>query len=165
MAPILSHREDSMTFRPKWLLLPLGLALAGMASAHWTVSGEALRQEVAEQIMQTAGLRTNAQGKASFAILPRPRIKIENVIISDDRGALVMRTDVLRGNLRLLPLLKGEMELSAVQIDQPEISYDYEGRPFTRLGAIARAAQNICRLGKPSSQFMRFILPAECANQ
>lgn len=131
-----------MTFKPKWLFLPLILALAGMASAHWTVSGEALRQELAEQVMQAAGLRANAQGKASFAILPRPRIKIENVIISDDRGALVIRTDVLRGNLRLWPLLKGQMELSAVQIDQPDISYDYEGRPFTRMGAIARAAQS-----------------------
>ena len=60
-----------MKFRPKWLLIPLGLAVAGMASAHWTLSGEALREEVADQVMQTAGLRANAQGKASFAVLPR----------------------------------------------------------------------------------------------
>ena len=105
-----------MKFRPKWLLLPLALAAAGMASAHWTLSGEALRQELAEQVMQTAGLRATAEGKASFAVLPRPRIKIENVIISDDKGALVIHTDVLRGHLRLWPLLQGRMELASVQL-------------------------------------------------
>ncbi len=132
-----------MKFRPKWLLVPFALALAGVASAHWTLSGEALREELADQVMQTAGLRANAQGRASFAVLPRPRIKIENVLISDDKGALVIHADVLRGNLRLWPLLSGRMELSSVQLDQPDVSYDYEERPFTRLGAIARAAQSM----------------------
>ncbi len=131
-----------MKFRPKWLLAPLALALAGLASAHWTLSGDALREELADQVMQTGGLRANAQGRASFAVLPRPRIKIENVLISDDKGALVIHADVLRGNLRLWPLLSGRMELSSVQLDQPDVSYDYEERPFTRLGAIARAAQS-----------------------
>ena len=131
-----------MKFHPKWLLLPLAVALTGVASAHWTLSGEALRQELADQVMQTAGLRANAQGKASFAVLPRPRIKIENVLISDDKGALVIHADVLRGNLRLWPLLSGRMELSSVQLDKPDVSYDYEERPFSRLGAIARAAQS-----------------------
>jgi len=130
-----------MRFRPKWLLLPLALAVAGMASAHWTLSGDALRQELSEQVMQTAGLRATAEGKASFAVLPRPRIKLENVIISDGKGALVIHTDVLRGHLRLWPLLQGRMELSSVQLVSPEISFDYEGRAFSRLGAIARAAE------------------------
>ena len=130
-----------MKFRLKWLALPLVLALAGMASAHWTLSGEALRQELADQVMRTAGLRASAQGKASFAILPRPRIKLENVIISDGKGALVIHSDVLRGHLRLWPLLQGRMELASVQLVSPEISFDYEGRAFSRLGAIARAAE------------------------
>lgn len=128
-------------FRWKWLALPLALALAGMASAHWTLSGEALRQELADQVMRTAGLRATAEGKASFAVLPRPRIKLENVIISDGKGALVIHTDILRGHLRLWPLLQGRMELASVQLVSPEISFDYEGRAFSRLGAIARAAE------------------------
>jgi AsmA protein len=130
-----------MRFRPKWLALPLALALAGMASAHWTLSGEALRQELADQVMRTAGLRATSEGKASFAVLPRPRIKLENVIISDGKGALVIHSDILRGHLRLWPLLQGRMELTSVQLISPEISFDYEGRAFSRLGAIARAAE------------------------
>jgi AsmA protein len=129
-----------MRVKLKWLALPLILALVGIASAHWTLSGEALRQELAEQVMRTAGLRATSEGKASFAVLPRPRIKLENVIISDGKGALVIHTDVLRGHLRLWPLLTGKMELSSVQLYSPEISLDYEERPFSRLGAIARAA-------------------------
>ncbi len=130
-----------MKFRLKWLSLPLVLAGLGMASVHWTLSGDALRHELADQVMRTAGLRATAEGKAAFAVLPRPRIKLENVIISDDKGALVIHTDVLRGNLRLLPLLAGRMELSSVQLVSPEISFDYEGQAYSRLGAIARAAE------------------------
>ena len=130
-----------MRFRLKWLALPLVLALAGVASAHWTLSGEALRQELADQVMRTAGLRATAEGKASFAVLPRPRIKLENVIISDGKGALVIHADILRGHLRLWPLLQGRMELTSVQLVSPEISFDYEGRAFSRLGAIARASE------------------------
>jgi len=129
-----------MRFKPKWLILPLVLAVGGIASAHWTLSGEALRQELAEQVLRTAGLRATSEGKASFAILPRPRIKLENVIISDGKGALVIHADMLRGHLRLWPLLKGKMELATVQLESPEISLDYEERPVSRWGAIARAA-------------------------
>jgi AsmA protein len=129
-----------MSSKLKWLVLPLAVAVLGGAAAPWTLSGDALRHELAEQVMQTAGLRASAEGKATFAILPRPRIKLENVIISDDNGALVIASDVLKGNLRILPLLAGRMELASVQLISPDIAYDHQGAPISRQGAIARAS-------------------------
>lgn len=129
-----------MTSKLKWLVLPLALAALGAAAAPWTLSGEALRRELADQVMQTAGLRASAEGKATFAILPRPRIKLENVIISDENGALVINSDVLKGNLRILPLLAGRMELASVQLISPDIAYDHHDAPISRQGAIARAS-------------------------
>lgn len=130
-----------MVSRLKWLVLPIGLAAIGAAAAPWTLSGEALRRELADQVLQTAGLRATAEGKATFAVLPRPRIKLENVIISDEKGALVVNADVLKGNLRLLPLIAGRMELSSVLLVSPEITYDHDGSsPLSRQGAIARAS-------------------------
>jgi AsmA protein len=129
-----------MTSKLKWLALPLAVAVLGAAAAPWTLSGDALRRELAEQVMQTAGLRATAEGKATFAVLPRPRIKLENVIISDENGALVINSGVLKGNLRLLPLLAGRMELASVQLISPEIAYDHHDAPISRRGAIARAS-------------------------
>ncbi len=129
-----------MTSKLKWLALPVAVAVLGAAAAPWTLSGDALRRELAEQVMQTAGLRATAEGKATFAVLPRPRIKLENVIISDENGALVINSGVLKGNLRLLPLLAGRMELASVQLISPEIAYDHHDAPISRRGAIARAS-------------------------
>lgn len=129
-----------MSSKVKWLVLPIAAAVLGAALAPWTLSGDALRRELAEQVMQTAGLRASAEGKATFAVLPRPRIKLENVIISDDNGALVINSDVLKGNLRILPLLAGRMELASVQLISPDIAYDHHDAPISRQGAIARAS-------------------------
>lgn len=129
-----------MISKVKWLLLPIAVAALGAAAAPWTLSGDALRRELAEQVMQTAGLRASAEGRATFAVLPRPRIKLENVIISDENGALVINSDVLKGNLRILPLLAGRMELASVQLISPEIAYDHHDAPISRQGAIARAS-------------------------
>ena len=79
-----------MSSKLKWLALPFAVAVLGAAAAPWTLSGDALRRELAEQVMHTTGLRASAEGKATFAVLPRPRIKLENVIISDENGARVM---------------------------------------------------------------------------
>jgi AsmA protein len=130
-----------MTSKLKWLVLPIAVAVLGAAAAPWTLSGDALRRELAEQVMQTAGLRATAEGRATFAVLPRPRIKLENVIISDENGALVINSGVLKGNLRILPLLAGRMELASVQLVSPNIAYDHHDTPISRKGAIARASE------------------------
>jgi AsmA protein len=129
-----------MKSRLTWLALPLALAAFAAAAAPWTLSGEALRRELAEQVLNSTGLRATAEGRATFAVLPRPRIKLENVIISDDHGSLVIHSDILRGNLRLLPLIAGKMELASVNLVLPEITYDHADLPLLRQGAIARAS-------------------------
>ena len=129
-----------MKSRLTWLALPLALAAFAAAAAPWTLSGEALRRELAEQVLNSTGLRATAEGRATFAVLPRPRIKLENVIISDDHGSLVIHSDILRGNLRLLPLIAGKMELASVNLVSPEITYDHADLPLLRQGAIARAS-------------------------
>ncbi len=129
-----------MKSRLTWLALPLALAAFAAGAAPWTVSGEALRRELAEQVLNSTGLRATAEGRATFAVLPRPRIKLENVIISDDHGSLVIHSDILRGNLRLLPLIAGKMELASVNLVSPEITYDHADLPLLRQGAIARAS-------------------------
>lgn len=132
-----------MKFSWKWLAVPVLLAALGAAAAPWTLSGEALRRELAAQVMQTTGLRAYAGGRATFAVLPRPRIKLENVTISDENGSLIIDTDILKGDLRLLPLIAGRMELASLLLISPTITYDLDGEALRKSGALARASETL----------------------
>lgn len=132
-----------MRFSWKLLALPVLVAAIGAAAAPWTFSGEALRHELAEQVLQTTGLRAYAGGRATFAVLPRPRIKLENVTISDENGALVVDTGILKGDLRILPLIAGRMELASLLLISPNITYDLDSEPLHKSGAIARASETL----------------------
>lgn len=135
--------KSRMKFTWKWIAIPLLLGAFGAAAAPWTFSGEALRRELADQMMQTTGLRAIATGRATFAILPRPRIKLEKVSISDENGSLAVVTDFLKGDLRILPLIAGRMELASLLLVSPTITYDIDGQPLKQSGAIARASDTL----------------------
>ncbi len=113
--------------------------VAGMAP--WTYSGSALRSELAQQVRETTGLSASASGRTTLALLPRPRIKVEDVTIRDREGKLVIKSATLRGNLRILPAFAGRMELSSLSLSDAEIDVDLDGKPLSGEGAIARAIE------------------------
>jgi hypothetical protein len=79
------------------------------------------------------------------ALLPRPRIKIEEVTIHDRDGKLLIKSGTVRGNLRLLPAFAGRMEVSSLSLTAPDIDIDLDGKPLSGEGAIARAIAIRCR--------------------
>ena len=130
-----------MNQKLKWLaasLVVLGI-LGGLAP--WTVSGAAMRNELALQIRETTGLVAEARGRTTLALLPRPRIKIEEVTIQDREGKLLIRSGTVRGNLRILPAIAGRMEVSSLSLSNPNIDIDLDGKPLSSQGAIARAIE------------------------
>ena len=130
-----------MNKKLKWLaasLLVMGL-LGG--AAPWTFSGAAMRNELALQIRETTGLLAEAKGRTTLALLPRPRIKIEEVTIQDQEGKLLIKSGTVRGNLRILPAFAGRMEVSSLSLTAANIDIDLDGKPLTSGGAIARAIE------------------------
>lgn len=130
-----------MNKKLKWLaasLLVMGL-LGG--AAPWTFSGAAMRNELALQIRETTGLLAEAKGRTTLALLPRPRIKIEEVTIQDREGKLLIKSGTVRGNLRILPAFAGRMEVSSLSLTDANIDIDLDGKPLTSEGAIARAIE------------------------
>ena len=111
------------------------------ALAPWTFSGPAMRQELARQVRETTGLIAEARGRTTLALLPRPRIKIEDVVIHDREGKLLIQAGVLRGDLRLLPAFAGRMEVSSLTLTGPQIEVDLDSKPLSSEGAIARASE------------------------
>ena len=130
-----------MTGRWKWLAAGLGVVVLGAALAPWTFSGAAMRQEIARQVRETIGLTMESQGRTTLAILPRPRIKVADVVVHDRDGSLRMEAGILRGDLRILPMLAGRLELSAVTLVAPQLDIDIEAKPLSSEGAIARASE------------------------
>ena len=130
--------KAAMNKKIKWVL-GLGIVAATVAAVvPWTLSSHALRRELAAQVRTAVGFTTDAKGRSTFALLPRPRIKLEDVTFSAPDGALLLRADVVKGELRILPLLTGRLELSSVSLISPDISVDVDKRLHIG-GTIARA--------------------------
>jgi AsmA protein len=130
-----------MNKKVKWLAVCAATLAVVAGLAPWTFSGSALRSELALQVRETTGLVAKANGRTTLALLPRPRIKIEEVTIHDRDGKLLIKSGTVRGNLRLLPAFAGRMEVSSLSLTAPDIDIDLDGKPLSGEGAIARAIE------------------------
>ena len=133
--------RQRMNRKLKWLIGSAGAVALVAGLAPWTFSGSAMRSEMAQQVRETTGLIAEASGRATLSLLPRPRIKIEDVMIRDREGKLLIKSTALRGNLRILAAFAGRMELSSLSLAQAEIDIDLDGKPLSGEGAIARAIE------------------------
>ena len=125
----------------KWAAAGIGVVVLGAALAPWTFSGTAVRQEIARQVSETVGLIMEGQGRTTLALLPRPRIKVSDVVIRDRDGTLRMQAGLLRGDLRILPIFAGRLELSSVTLVEPQLDIDIDAKPLASDSAIVRAAE------------------------
>lgn len=130
-----------MNRKLKWLAVAAGFLLLLIANAPWTVSGAALRAQLAEQVFQQTGLVAHLEGRTTLALLPRPRIKIEDVTIGDAGGKVMIKAGTLRGDLRLLPAIGGRMEVSSIAFASPQVDVDLDGKPLPSQSAIARVRE------------------------
>lgn len=143
-----------MNRKIKWILA-LGTAVVLVAAiVPWTLSSDALRRELAAQVDSATGFATHAEGRATFALLPRPRIKFENVTFTAPDAAVSLQASMIKGDLRILPLLMGRLELSSITLFSPDVSIDLD-KAVHFAGAIGDAtkpgrtvtAVNSARLG------------------
>lgn len=115
------------------------VALVG-ALIPWTLSDHSIRNQIARQIRETTGLTMDPPSRMAFALLPRPLIKLENVTVHDRRGAFLVQAPVMKGDLRLISLLTGRIELSSISLFEPTMTVNIDGRPLIQKGALARAS-------------------------
>lgn len=106
--------------------------LAGlvMAVAPWTVSSRALTAAVADQLRHDMGIDLTVDGRTTIAFLPVPRLKFEVVTVRGAGGVVLARGGQIRGRLKLLPLLTGQIELAELSISNSRIAVlvDKDGR-------------------------------------
>lgn len=99
------------------------------------------------QIYQATGLETLSQGPAVFAILPRPHFMTGQIRFAGGGGALRIDADDFIGDLRILPLFVGRLEIANATLLKPRVTVNLDENPMPLDGAIGGAAG-----AKPDSQ-------------
>lgn len=128
----------------KWAIAGgVGAAIIVVAFAPWTFSDAHIRLQLADQVRQATGLETSSAEKITFSLLPRPNIKLRDVVVKDRWGNLNMEVQVLKGNLRFLPLIGGRLEVATLSLFLPTISLNVHARPLHDRGAIAKASATV----------------------
>jgi AsmA protein len=128
--------------RKRWIALVFVAVVMslGAAIAPWTFSSKALYEEISGQIKRSAGLFVATEEPASLTLLPRPHITFNRVFLADPAESVTIHAEKLRGNLNLLRLLTGRLELSEIALTSPAIVVDLDRAPIEPMGATARAA-------------------------
>jgi AsmA protein len=132
-----------MSRRVVFLIALISLAILGAAAVPWNLTGTRLSATVARHLRANYGLNFTVEGESTFALLPTPRVKFEGMKLSFPNEALKAEGGTLRGELRLLSLLLGRIELSEIMLSETRItasegalwSQDWQALLKDRLGA------------------------------
>ena len=111
-----------MSRRFVFLIALIALAVLGTAASPWTLPGGGLSAELTQHVKDKYGLDLTVRGRSTFAVLPIPRVKFENVTLRFPNEALKAEGGTLRGELRVLPLLFGRIELSDFDLSETRIT-------------------------------------------
>src|SRR5919107_752735 len=120
------QKRNLMSRRVVFLIALIALVVFGAATAPWTLTGSGLSTAVADHMKSRYGLDFKAKGRSTFAVLPIPRVKLEEITLRTPDGALEADGGTLRGELRLLPLLVGRIELAEVTLSETRITGSYQ---------------------------------------
>jgi AsmA protein len=85
---------------------------------------ETARDRIADQIAQWIGREVSFTGEPDVSFFPRPTIRLKDVTVAgaDGSGETFITTAELVGTFRYLPLLWGDVELSAFELVEPTIA-------------------------------------------
>lgn len=118
------------------------IAVLGMAAAPWTLRENGLSSALTEHMQTRYGLDLTVAGRSTFAVLPIPRVKFEDVTLHFPDKALTAKGGTLRGELRLLPLLLGRIELSDFDLAETRVTGSYEALQAVKWAELAKNRAN-----------------------
>jgi AsmA protein len=118
------------------------VAVLGMAAAPWTLRENGLSSALSEHMKTRYGLDLTVAGRSTFAVLPIPRVKFEDVTLHFPDKALTAKGGTLRGELRLFPLLLGRIELSDFELRETRIAGSYKALRAVKWAELAKNRAN-----------------------
>ncbi len=154
-----SCREtEPMSRRTIASLLTLAVALVA-ALVPWTVTSDRLAAAIARQIRTELGLTLSVRGRATVALLPVPRIKLEDVSLQDgDGSAFRAEAGQMKAELRLLPMLLARIRISELQVAGAKVRVmPHDGRERW-LAAVEALRGRLATSGGWSSRIDRLVV-------
>ncbi|SCX88012.1 AsmA family protein [Microvirga guangxiensis] len=115
-----------MSRRVVFFIALIALAALGAATAPWTLRENGLSSALSDHMKERYGLDLTVEGRSTFAVLPIPRVKFEDVTIRFPDQALKAEGGTLRGEIRVLPLLLGRVELSDFNLSDSKVTASAE---------------------------------------
>jgi AsmA protein len=132
-----------MKRRYLFLATLLAIALLIAAMVPWQISTSVVTREASSRVKALTGLALKVDGPTTIALLPVPRVKMDDVVFTTLDGDVALRARQMRGELRWLPLIAGRIELSDATLLEPSIlTVDARGASVWRVAA-DRLAQQI----------------------
>ncbi|MDX1401017.1 MAG: AsmA family protein, partial [Kiloniellales bacterium] len=105
------------------LLTVLGAVFVGLLIAPEFIDWREHRQRLAQEISQATGRAVTIDGDVAVSLLPRPVMRLEDLTVASLEGAVApysLQAKTLGLELRVLPFLRGQIEVSRLFLDEPQ---------------------------------------------
>lgn len=132
------------------------LAAVGGLATPWALSTGGIGDRLSREFARETGLTLTTKGRATIAFLPVPRVKIEDVAFASSSGEPLAHARSLRGDIRILSLLAGRIEVSGLHLYEPRMNATWDGSSVGGVGDIWRRFTNPATLS--SGQLERISL-------
>lgn len=123
--------------------------------APWTIATGGLATAVSRQLRSVYGVDLTVAGRSTIALLPVPRLKFENVSFSAGGSVPIARAEVLRGEFRILPLLRGRVELSEIALAGASIQIEIDGDGRSRWDRVVAVLRRQVEGARPRAEHVR----------
>lgn len=111
----------------KWLLAGVVLFAAVVILGQWLLGSKVGRDLVERQLEGVIGLRVRLGEEFGVRILPTPGVRGNGIALSSEEGEQIVSTQEYLAKVALWPLLKGEIEVIALELQSIEIPFGSEG--------------------------------------
>jgi AsmA protein len=119
--------------------LVMVVVLIVIADAPYLFKAATLQRAISRQVRLTTGLALTSDGAARFALLPQPHVVMANLRLADPSGTLTIDADAFEGEVRILPLVFGRLELASATLEHPRLAIDLAGKAMPADSTIGRA--------------------------
>lgn len=129
-------------FGMSFVALLLLAAIVGPSFVDWNK----YKAQIVAQVEKTTGLNVQINGDLSLAVLPSPRVKIEDMVVVAPKKIKfenLLKMESAEVSVALMPLLQKKVQVSSVTLISPDIQIEIleDGTPSWTTDKMAKAKQ------------------------
>jgi AsmA protein len=110
-----------MNKRWRPVILMAILSVAAFAAVPWSMAEKTVERHMLARLAAQYGLKDVSAASGAVALLPVPRIVANDVAFTSSDGAITARISRVRADVRLLALLRGQVEFDRLVLVSPQV--------------------------------------------